>query len=202
MWHESFARRFPPSTNGFDNCVQLLSMPTTRELSAEVFRRRGMAPFWLEDNPDCEMPPQEDLPYKRDCFLPWAYAGMPEAADWLRANGAGHAGQQPIRSPDGLEVCRRPVCRGRDDGGDWRRHVAAEPRLTQTPTLIVQPPDIRLSPRTARVMREVNLMRTAPIRSRKSSLTADRSSCACGGIDQDADAHDCADSMWVIWLGA
>jgi hypothetical protein len=90
LWHEILRTEVPAIDEiGFDNCVQLLSSGDDAEnfTYLKYFADAEWRRFWLEDNPDCVMPPQEDPPYKRDCLLPWAHhAGLPEAADWLRAN--------------------------------------------------------------------------------------------------------------------
>ena len=46
--------------------------------------------WWQTDNPDYQMPPQEDPPYNRDVLLPSMF-GYPEALAWLDANWNIHA---------------------------------------------------------------------------------------------------------------
>lgn len=91
LWRDTLRSDVPAIDEiGFNSQVQLLlctgDEPET-SLYLRYFADEAWRTDWQKDNPDYEMPPHEDPPFNRDCFIPCPdYEGLPEAAEWLRAN--------------------------------------------------------------------------------------------------------------------
>jgi hypothetical protein len=91
LWSDTLRSEVPAIDEiGFNSQVQLLQCdgvePET-SLYLRYFADDAWRTDWQKEDPDYEMPPHEGPPFNRDCLIPCPdYAGLPEAAEWLRAN--------------------------------------------------------------------------------------------------------------------
>ena len=91
LWHDTLRSDVPAIDEiGFSHHVELV-LCTGDEPETSIYLRYfaddEWRTNWRKDNPGYDMPPAADPPFNRDCLIPCAdYEGMPEAAEWLRAN--------------------------------------------------------------------------------------------------------------------